>query len=188
MNGSPVVKKIPANKKDRYLLKTGIYVRVSSGKVEQLRSLSAQASALTRYVYFRENWVLKDMYIEVGSAKPGSSRREFSRLIEDCKDHKIENVVVKSLSRFSRDTEEAIESIRTLVKAGVDVYLLLQQVSRRNSIASGRAGRMPLLRSVPIRCWTMPKLLRMSTPGTQSLTGTGKRCTLRQRRVMSPSS
>ena len=54
MNGSPVVKKIPANKKDRYLLKTGIYVRVSSGKVEQLRSLSAQASALTRYVYFRE--------------------------------------------------------------------------------------------------------------------------------------
>lgn len=79
MNGSPVVKKIPANKKDRYLLKTGIYVRVSSGKVEQLRSLSAQASALTRYVYFRENWVLKDMYIEVGSAKPGSSRREFFR-------------------------------------------------------------------------------------------------------------
>ena len=124
MNGSPVVKKIPANKKDRYLLKTGIYVRVSSGKAEQLRSLSAQASALTRYVYFQENWVLKDMYIEVGSAKPGSSRREFSRLIEDCKDHKIENVVVKSLSRFSRDTEEAIESIRTLVKAGVDVYLM----------------------------------------------------------------
>lgn len=89
-----------------------------------MRSLSAQASALTRYVYFRENWVLKDMYIEVGSAKPGSSRREFSRLIEDCKDHKIENIVVKSLSRFSRDTEEAIESIRTLVKAGVDVYLM----------------------------------------------------------------
>ena len=33
----------------------------------------------------------------------------------------------------------------------------------------------------------MPKLLRMSTLGTQSLTGMGKRCTLRQRRVMSPS-
>ena len=65
---------------------------------------------------------------------------------------------------------------------------LLGQVSRRNGTASARAGRMPLLRSVPIRCWTMPKLLRMSIRGTRFLTGMGKQCTLRQQRAMSPSS
>ena len=51
---------------------------------------------MTRYVYSRENWILKDIYLEVGSAKTGSSRREFTRLLDDCKSQQIEVVVVKS--------------------------------------------------------------------------------------------
>lgn len=128
MSDTPKVRRIPAYRKDPHLIKAGIYVRVSTARVEQLRSLSNQVSAMTRYVYARENWVLKDIYLEVGSAKTGSSRREFTRLVDDCKKHQIETVVVKSLSRFGRDNVEVIESIRTLVNAGVTIYFMEEDI------------------------------------------------------------
>ena len=82
MSDTPKVRCIPAYRKSPHLLNAGSYVRVSTARVEQLRSLSNQASAMTRYVYSRENWILKDIYLEVGSAKTGTSRREFTRLVE----------------------------------------------------------------------------------------------------------
>lgn len=128
MSDTTKVRRIPAYRKDPHLIKAGIYVRVSTARVEQLRSLSNQVSAMTRYVYARENWVLKDIYLKVGSAKVGSSRREFTRLVDACKKHQIETVVVKSLSRFGRDSVEVIESIRTLINAGVTIYFMEEDV------------------------------------------------------------
>ena len=128
MSDIPKVRRIPAYKKEPHLLKAGIYVRVSTARVEQLRSLSNQVSAMTRYVYSRENWILKDVYLEVGSAKTGASRREFTRLLNDCRNHQIEVVVVKSLSRFGRDNVEVIESVRALVNAGVTIYFMEEDI------------------------------------------------------------
>ena len=123
------IKRIPAYKRDPRLVQAGIYVRVSTSRAEQLRSLSAQVSAMTRYIYFRENWILRDVYMDIGSAKTGSSRREFSRLLDDCKNHRIEAVVVKSLSRFGRDNIEVIESVRELAGAGVTIYFMEEDIN-----------------------------------------------------------
>lgn len=129
MSETPKVRRIPAREKEIHLIKVGIYARVSTARVEQLRSLSAQVSAMTRYVYLRERWILKDIYLDVGSAKTGSSRREFTRLLDDCKNQQIEIVMVKSLSRFGRDNVEVIESIRALVNAGVILYFMEDDIS-----------------------------------------------------------
>ena len=51
----------------------------------QLRSLATQISGLTRYVAKQEGWLLTDIYMDVDSAKTGSDRREFTRLLTDCK-------------------------------------------------------------------------------------------------------
>ena len=128
MRENAKVKLIPAHKKETHLIDAGIYVRVSTARAEQLRSLSSQVSAMTRYIYSRENWILKDIYLEVGSAKTGSSRREFTRLLDDCNSQQIEVVVVKSLSRFGRDNVEVIESIRALVSAGVTIYFMEEDI------------------------------------------------------------
>ena len=69
------------------------------------------------YTYQRNDMLIRDIYIDVGTAKTGSSRREFTRLLEDCKNRKVNYVLVKSMSRFGRDTVESIESIRLLQKA-----------------------------------------------------------------------
>ena len=137
MQENAKVKLIPAHKKEPHLIKAGIYVRVSTARAPQLRSLSSQVSAMTRYVYSRENWILKDIYLEVGSAKTGSSRREFTRLLDDCNSQQIEVVVVKSLSRFGRDNVEVIESIRALVSAGVTIYFMEEDIESMRVIRNG---------------------------------------------------
>ena len=75
-----------------------------------------------------QNWTLKDVYLEVASVKTDSYRREFNRLLDDCKKKEIEVVVVKSLSRFGRDSVEVIESIRALVNAGVTIYFMEEDI------------------------------------------------------------
>lgn len=122
MENNLKVEVIPATRHRPGILKVGIYARVSTARATQLRSLSAQASLLTQYVYQRNDMLLRDVYMDVGSAKTGASRMEFSRLIQDCKSRKLDYVIVKSMSRFGRDVVEIVESIRLLQGAGVKLY------------------------------------------------------------------
>ncbi len=113
---------IPAKKQDIRVTRIGIYARVSTSRAEQLRSLAAQVSTLTRHVYNRNDWILKDIYIDVGSAKTGSSRKEFTRMIEDCKSGSLDYILIKSPSRLGRDSVEVLEAVHAILDAGVKLY------------------------------------------------------------------
>ena len=128
MEKKPQVRIIPAKKKSLQLKRVGIYARVSTARAEQLKSLSAQVSAMTRHVSERSDWILKDIYMDVGSAKTGSSRREFSRLIADCRDHCLDYVITKSMSRFGRDNVEVLNSIRSILDSGVKIYFMEEEM------------------------------------------------------------
>ena len=103
MERNPKVRIIPAKKENNRVERVGIYARVSTAGRAQLRSLAAQISGLTRYVAKQEGWLLADIYMDVDSAKTGSDRREFARLLTDCKNHALDYVITKSMSRFGRD-------------------------------------------------------------------------------------
>ena len=126
MEFNPKVTTIPAFKSSPAVKRVGIYARVSTARAEQLRSLAAQVSGLADHVYKRNDMIIRDIYIDVGTAKTGSSRREFSRLLQDCENRKVNYVITKSMSRFGRDTLESIESIRLLQEAGATVYFMLE--------------------------------------------------------------
>ncbi len=49
-------------------------------------------------------------------------RNEFHRLIRDCKKGLIDRIIVKSVSRFARNTEELLAVLRMLSELGVSVY------------------------------------------------------------------
>jgi len=63
--------------------RVGIYCRVSTNSMEQLKSLASQVSALTRLVAANPKWLLVDVYIDIASSKTGSSRKEFTRMLKD---------------------------------------------------------------------------------------------------------
>ena len=96
----------------------GIYARVSTSNREQLDSLAAQVSGLTRMAASHRTWFVFDIFMDIGSASTGSVRREFERMIRECEKGHIDIVLTKSISRFGRDTLETLEAVRRIKNAG----------------------------------------------------------------------
>jgi site-specific DNA recombinase len=111
---------IPA-KNDRLEKNVGIYCRVSTSERDQLNSLSAQISALTRAISHVSQWKLSDTFIDIASAKGDSPRREFERMIRECEAHRISVIMTKSISRFGRDTVDTLTALNRMKASGVRV-------------------------------------------------------------------
>lgn len=120
MPNNPKVHYIPANPPKREK-RVGIYCRVSTNSMEQLQSLTAQVSHLTRLIATVPQWLLSDVYMDIATSKTGTSRKEFNRMLEDCKSHKLEIVITKDVSRFGRDTVEVLDAFNQLKALGVRV-------------------------------------------------------------------
>lgn len=104
---------IPAARPLRHK-KVGIYCRVSTNDMEQLNSLTNQISALTRLVSTVDEWKLVDCYVDIASAKKKSSRNNFERMLDDCKNRKLDIVITKSVSRFGRDTVDTLQALKLM--------------------------------------------------------------------------
>lgn len=128
----PKVFVIPA-KQDKIVKNVGIYCRVSTSEKDQLNSLSAQISALTRAVSHVEQWKLRDTFIDIGSAKPEVLRKEFERMLHECEAHNISVILTKSISRFGRDTVDTLEALRRLKAAGTRVIFEQENLDTDNT-------------------------------------------------------
>ena len=93
--------------------------------MQQLNSLTAQISGLTRLVATVDTWRLVDVYIDIASSKSKSLRKDFARMVEDSKQKKINIVITKSLSRFGRDTVDTLEALKILGES--DVRVIFEQ-------------------------------------------------------------
>ena len=111
----------------------GIYCRVSTNSSEQLQSLAAQVSHLTKITAATPQWLLADVYIDISSSKTGSSRKEFNRMLDDCTSHKLDIIFTKSISRFGRDTVETMEALSKLKSAGVRVIFEQEELDTANT-------------------------------------------------------
>ncbi len=119
---------IPARRQPKRK-RVAIYARVSSNTKEQLRSLANQVSALTQKVSLVEDWLLVDIYIDVASAEAKSKREEYNRLIYGSRNKKITIVLTKSVSRFGRDTIEALETVRLLKELKVRIIFEKENIN-----------------------------------------------------------
>ncbi|MEG2896569.1 MAG: recombinase family protein [Niameybacter sp.] len=117
---NPQVRVIPPVRPKREQ-KVAIYCRVSTNSKEQLKSLAAQVSGLTRLTASTPQWLLVDVYMDIASGKAGASRQEFTRMMEDCKGHKVDIILIKNVSRCGRDTVEVLRSLREIKNQGVRI-------------------------------------------------------------------
>ena len=98
--------KAPAQK---VKLRVAAYARVSSDSDDQINSYLAQVDFYTKYITAQESWDMVDIYADEGiSGMDAKKRDEFNRMIADCRDGKIDCILVKSVSRFARNQEDYI--------------------------------------------------------------------------------
>ena len=104
------------------MLRVAAYCRVSSDSADQLHSYAAQIKAYTRLIDEHDGWELVDIYADEGLTGTRMDKREdFQRLMYDCRKGKIDKVVVKSISRFARNTRDCLVTLRELSSLGVTV-------------------------------------------------------------------
>lgn len=113
--------------------KVAAYCRVSVEKDAMLHSLANQVSYYQEYISANPNWMFVGIYADEGISGTKGNRPEFNRLIEDCKAHKIDLIITKSISRFARNTTLLLETTRLLKSLNVDVYFEEQNMHSLSS-------------------------------------------------------
>ena len=112
----------PLQKQEPAKLRVCAYARVSSDSADQLNSFAAQVRYYTNLISGNEDWTLVDIYTDRGITGTSTAKRtEFQRMMEDCRKGKIDRILVKSLSRFARNTQDCIAALRELRQLGVTV-------------------------------------------------------------------
>ena len=116
------VKIIPPREVKPDILRVAAYCRVSSDSSDQLHSYAAQIRKYTEEIGSHDGWELVDVYADEGLTGTRMDKREdFNRMLSDCRKGRIDKVLVKSLSRFSRNTKDCLAALRELMSLGVAV-------------------------------------------------------------------
>ena len=91
--------------------RVGVYVRVSTDDPRQTSSFELQRNHYTDLIDRYPNWHLYRIYADEGiSGTSLKHRKSFIKMIEDCKQHKLDLIVTKSVSRFARNIYDCIGS------------------------------------------------------------------------------
>lgn len=110
------------------------YARASTMKDAQENSLQSQQEYFTEYIQCHPGWIFAGMYTDDGLSGLSIRRRDgFNRMVADALDGKIDLILTKSLSRFARNTVDALTTIRSLKAAGVAVYFQKENINTMDS-------------------------------------------------------
>ena len=105
------------------LKRVAAYCRVSTLTEQQELSFETQCSFYRELIEKDPTMRLVGIYGDQGfSGLRSASRKEYLRLIRDCEKGKVDLILVKSVSRFSRNTVECREYLKKLKDCGVSVW------------------------------------------------------------------
>ena len=71
----------------------------------------------------KQQWNIEGIYYDYGP-----ERTEYERMIKDCQNGKIDLIIIKSVSRLSRNIVTIIEKVRQLTKLGISVYFYSENI------------------------------------------------------------
>ena len=118
---------IPQSQKPRPIwtqqLRVAAYCRVSTNHEEQQNSLNNQIEFYADYIQRNPHWQFVAVYYDTASGLRPNKQPGYQQMMRDCRRKKIDLILVKSLSRFGRDTLETIKQIRRLRKMNIGVYI-----------------------------------------------------------------
>ena len=116
------------------------YCRVSTGMAEQEESYERQVSHYERMIRANPAWEYAGVYADQGSGTRIEGRDGFKQLLADAmgsgeaacarvRHRRIDLILVKSISRFSRNMADCDRIVRELKAAGVEVRFEKENIS-----------------------------------------------------------
>lgn len=142
---TPEVDIIPATKRhleygDQFhrqeSLRVAAYCRVSTEEESQQNSYAAQKNYYSTLILSHPGWELAGIYADEG--KSGTSRKDrtdFNRMIDHARQGKLDYIITKSISRFARNTIDALDCVHALqrLRPPVGVYFERENIDTLNA-------------------------------------------------------
>ena len=126
------VKIIPSERNSRKP-RVAAYVRVSTKQEEQEGSFENQTEYYENFIKGNPAWDFAGVFGEKLSGTHIEKRGGFKQMVADALDRKIDLIYCKSVSRWARNTVEALETINLLTGNHVNVIFEQEHIDTRNS-------------------------------------------------------
>ncbi|WP_027399681.1 recombinase family protein [Anaerovorax odorimutans] len=116
------------------MLKVAAYCRVSTDNEDQINSLDSQVIYFTDYINNNKDWSLVKVYADEGITGTNIRKREeFRNMLDQAYNGKIDLIVTKEVSRFARNTVDALNFTRKLKSVGVGVIFINDNIDTRDT-------------------------------------------------------
>lgn len=112
-------------KTEKAVIRAAGYCRVSTDKADQANSFEAQQRYFREYIDRQPGWALCGIYADEGLSGTSTEKRAaFNEMIEDARNGKLDLIVTKEVSRFSRNILDTVAFTRELRALGVGVLFM----------------------------------------------------------------
>ncbi len=109
-------------------LRVTYYARVSTTRDEQTMSIENQESHFREMISRNKNWQYVEGYADRIRGENAENRVQFQRMIHDAFDGRFDLILTKEVSRFARNTIDSLTYTRDLLKHGVGVLFLTDNI------------------------------------------------------------
>ena len=115
-------------------LRVAAYARVSTDSEEQLISLDAQKNHYEVLIRSRRDWEYAGLYYDEGISGTKMAKRDgLLSMLADCENGKIDMIITKSISRFSRNTLDCLKYTRKLKALNIAVFFEKENINTMDS-------------------------------------------------------
>lgn len=180
-------------------LRVAAYCRVSTKEEDQANSYEVQKEYYTDKIMSNTAWTMAGIFADKGITGTSAKKREdFMRMIRHCRQKKIDVILTKSVSRFSRNTVDCLYYTRVLKQLGIAVIFEKENINCWRRIAScvlpspvpspslKVSPSLPMLHGVCAVLWRREKL-ELTIKGCMAIVGVrmASRRSFRNRRKLS---
>ena len=114
--------------KNKKKLSVAAYCRVSTELEEQQVSLKTQIAYYTYLILKNPEYEFAGIYVDNGiSAKEMTRRPELLILLDECRKGKVDLILTKSISRFSRNVVDTLETVNELRNLASPTYIFFEK-------------------------------------------------------------
>lgn len=127
-------------------MRVAVYARVSTEHEAQINALENQLEWYKIECSRHSDWEIVEVYVDQGiTGTQAQKRPEFLRMMENAKKGKFDLIITREVSRFARNTVDALSYTRQMKAMGVDVLFINDGI---NTAADDGELRLSLMSSM----------------------------------------
>ena len=125
-----IISKIESKPNEKNKLRVAAYCRVSTGSDAQTDSFDAQKAHYESWIKIHDNWDFAGLFYDFGVTGTKTEHRDgLQNLLLECKAGRIDYILTKSISRFSRNTTDCLFLVHELLDMNIPIYFEKENTS-----------------------------------------------------------